>query len=821
MVMDELLEEISNHQPGGTINNPDIRVATMAFADDVFLLEDREDMALSIARTADFLRARGMEINIKKYVTVSAAVVSGRSLPRTRPVFRYGREYLSIVGVINTFRYLGHTISGQGIVKPSIHHLSDWLSRLGKAPLKLPDTLDTQVIDSAYPRKAHVTVEGNKDPWKSVYNLLSEKVRSDNIFNSVLVENTETLSWVETVSAILDRFLPTADIGMLTAEQQQTVNENLSYNVDQIDPPFSMEELDLAVESIKLKTAPGCDLIEPEILNRCLFEGIFPDIWKPGEIRLLAKNSVKPANDPKAYRPVTLLPVMGKLYERLLMKRILRYYEASDTTVENQFGFKAGKSTVDAVVHLQLTANAEEKYVLGIYRYCWCIRQLVVAQHFQKVTIMTVVIKSKYDSVSKVISKGYPQGCVLEPSLWNIVFDEIVEENIEGMARIAYADDLVILVMGNSRAQLETRAVVALNRYLGIVLDDKGSFVPHMEYVRDKVKNIFAKLWRVTRKDWGLRPTALALYEGVFVSIATDGVPVWAGKLHTPPVLKRLASAQPFVLLGITRACRTVSNDALQVLADKRPINLVAAERAHLYWAKRGDRRSIMDIANVPVVAEVNVRRGVRDERRRLRYTMLLKWQESMLLSDVKELFANVITFRNNVLKDNYSRRVNLELIVKKLRNLNEFQEQLQKLEVDYLVLEDKQEFKDIASNIEEIKSSIDDIRQILLARKRKILCTNQPKKFYWSRVDFNDSVDPVMKDAVKGGFQDGYNLFIGTMNHEGENKIGKVIGVDDHKSKGLYVWDKDGTKVRILAFFMLKYNFTTDFSDDYAIYKN
>ncbi|KAK9709506.1 hypothetical protein QE152_g26576 [Popillia japonica] len=58
------------------------------------------------------------------------------------------------------------------------------------------------------------------------------------------------------------------------------------------------------------------------------------------------------------------------------------------------------------------------------------------------------------------------------------------------------------------------------------------------------------------------------------------------------------------------------------------------------------------------------------------------------------------------------------ELIVKKLRNLDEFQEQLQKLEIDYLVLEDKQEFKDIASNIEENKSNIDDVRQILLVRK-------------------------------------------------------------------------------------------------------
>ncbi|KAK9701474.1 hypothetical protein QE152_g30536 [Popillia japonica] len=138
----EYLDEINSHQPGGTIS-PDTRVAAMAFADDIVLLEDRKvDMALSIARSAEFLRARGMDINVKKSVTVSAAVISGRSLPRTRTIFRYGRDYLPIVGVISMFRYLGHTISGQGIVKPSIHHLADWLSRLGKAPLKPSQKLE-------------------------------------------------------------------------------------------------------------------------------------------------------------------------------------------------------------------------------------------------------------------------------------------------------------------------------------------------------------------------------------------------------------------------------------------------------------------------------------------------------------------------------------------------------------------------------------------------------------------------------------------------------------------------------------------------------
>lgn len=76
----------------------------------------------------------------------------------------------------------------------------------------------------------------------------------------------------------------------------------------------------------------------------------------------------------------------------------------------------------------------------------------------------TGTITSKYDAVSKIITKGCPQGSVLGPGLWNIVFDEIVGEEIEGCAQVAYADDLALQVRGNSRLQLEDRAVAALTR---------------------------------------------------------------------------------------------------------------------------------------------------------------------------------------------------------------------------------------------------------------------------------------------------------------------------------------------------------------------
>lgn len=64
------------------------------------------------------------------------------------------------------------------------------------------------------------------------------------------------------------------------------------------------------------------------------------------------------------------------------------------------------------------------------------------------------------------------------------------------------------------------------------------------------------------------------------------------------------------------------------------------------------------------------------------------------------------------------------------------------------------------------------------------------------------------MKDAVKGGYQDTYNLYIGRTYHEEEYKVGKVIPLY-HKEKGLRIWDKLDRSIKVLQFDLLKYNST------------
>ena len=70
--------------------------------------------------------------------------------------------------------------------------------------------------------------------------------------------------------------------------------------------------------------------------------------------------------------------------------------------------------------------------------------------------------------VSKRPTRGCPQGSVLGPACWNIMFDEllrILEAKVPDNF-IAYADDLMVLIEANSRRELETKAQSVINEII-------------------------------------------------------------------------------------------------------------------------------------------------------------------------------------------------------------------------------------------------------------------------------------------------------------------------------------------------------------------
>jgi len=88
----------------------------------------------------------------------------------------------------------------------------------------------------------------------------------------------------------------------------------------------------------------------------------------------------KPANDKKSYRPISLLPVISKLFEKLLLKRLKPIIEKRKLIPQHQFGFRSKHSTIDQVHRIVsvIEKSLEEKKI------CTALF-LDVAQAFDKV----------------------------------------------------------------------------------------------------------------------------------------------------------------------------------------------------------------------------------------------------------------------------------------------------------------------------------------------------------------------------------------------------------------------------------------------------
>jgi hypothetical protein len=88
---------------------------------------------------------------------------------------------------------------------------------------------------------------------------------------------------------------------------------------------FNINELESALNSNKPGTAAGFDGVHPEFIRDC---GERPKLFKRAKIIAIPKLS-KDVSDPAHYRPISLLSVMYKLLERLILQRIQPPIEAA------------------------------------------------------------------------------------------------------------------------------------------------------------------------------------------------------------------------------------------------------------------------------------------------------------------------------------------------------------------------------------------------------------------------------------------------------------------------------------------------------------
>lgn len=145
-------------------------------------------------------------------------------------------------------------------------------------------------------------------------------------------------------------------------------------------PDVTESELMHAVSRIKIGTAPGPDGINPEqaraaitthkemfldLYSRCFRLGLFPTEWKLSRLVLIEKPT---SSEEKKYRPICLLNVLGKVFESIINERLKKEIEQSGGLSENQFGFRSGRSTMDALEKLvEAVRKRDSKIVTALF----------------------------------------------------------------------------------------------------------------------------------------------------------------------------------------------------------------------------------------------------------------------------------------------------------------------------------------------------------------------------------------------------------------------------------------------------------------------
>lgn len=251
------------------------------------------------------------------------------------------------------------------------------------------------------------------------------------------------------------------------------------YNFTEDFHHFTPTQIRKMADKLRTRKAPGRDGITGQLIKELprkgfvlltyLFNAVvrlqyIPKEWKTAKVILLLKPG-KPSDQPQSYRPISLLPVMSKLFEKLFLLRIMKTVEEKNIIPDHQFGFRrkhAALEQVHRVANIIRLALEEKKFCPAVF--------LDVKQAFDRVWIPGLLHKvSRYlpayvigvlesyltkrqfqvhfgQSISelKPIAAGVPQGSVLGPLLYTLFTADIPLTQSSTLA--TFADDTAILV---------------------------------------------------------------------------------------------------------------------------------------------------------------------------------------------------------------------------------------------------------------------------------------------------------------------------------------------------------------------------------------
>ena len=127
------------------------------------------------------------------------------------------------------------------------------------------------------------------------------------------------------------------------------VNTDILKIIQNLNPNKTRGHDKISIRVLKICGNSMCRSLEL-IFNDCLANGIFPSDWKKGNIvPVHKKNDKRRLNN---YRPISLLPICSKTFQRLIFNEMFGFFNESDLISQYQSGFKPGDSCINQLLSI-------------------------------------------------------------------------------------------------------------------------------------------------------------------------------------------------------------------------------------------------------------------------------------------------------------------------------------------------------------------------------------------------------------------------------------------------------------------------------------